>query len=157
MTPLMFFSTPLFCVSLISLSSALRVLTLMKLRHLRNMLSASGLTTVPRVSSLLATVNIILFLLGLLTISILIFTCLRSACSLKITSVIMKKLLLKHANANVISLLLLFCESYPLIQSCLATDFPTFRLPVLHLRLCHVLPSPHLLPSSLLDPPNCPP
>ena len=35
MTPLMFSSTPLFCVSLISLYSALRVLTLMKLRHLR--------------------------------------------------------------------------------------------------------------------------
>ena len=68
----------------------------------------------------------------------------------------MKKLLLKHANTNVISLLLLFCESYPLIQSCLATDFPTFRLPVLHLRIYHVLPSPHLLPSSLPDPPNRP-
>ena len=48
MTPLMFSSTPLSYVSLISLSSALRVLTPMNLRHLRNMRYKSGLTIVRR-------------------------------------------------------------------------------------------------------------
>ena len=66
------------------------------------------------------------FPLGLLTISTLTFTCLRSECSSQLTSVIMKKLLLKHANTNVIFLLLLFFESYPPVQSCLATDFVKF-------------------------------
>ena len=41
----------------------------------------------------------------------------------------------KHADTNVICLLLPFYESFLLIQSCLVTDFPTFHLPVLHLRL----------------------
>ena len=66
MTPPMFSSTPLFCVSLTFLSSGPRALTLTKLHHLRNMRYVSGLIIVRRVSSLLATANIILSLLGLL-------------------------------------------------------------------------------------------
>ena len=141
----MFFSTPLFCVSLISLYSALRVLTLLKLRHLRNPRYKTGLTIVHLVSSPPVTVHISQFPLGLLTILTLTFTCFRSACSLQLTSVIMKTLPLKHANTNVISLLLLFYESFLLIQSCLVTDFPTFRLPVLHLRTA-LAPSPSIIP-----------
>ena len=152
----MFFSTPLFCVSLISLYSALRVLNRMKLLHPRNPRYKTGLTIVRLVSSLPVTVHISRFLLGLWTISTLTFTYLRSACSLQPTSAIMKTLPPKHANTNVISLLLPFYESFLLIQSCLVTDFPIFRLPVLHLRLYHVLPSPHLPPSSLLDLSNRP-
>ena len=152
----MSFSTPLFCVSLISLYSALRVLNLMKLLHLRNPRYKTGLTIVRLVSSLPVTVHISQFLLGLWTILTLTFTYLRSACSLPPTSAITKTLPLKHADTNVISLLLPFCESFLLIQSCLVTDFPTFHLPVLHLRLYHVLPSPHLLPSSLPDLSNRP-
>ena len=154
MTPPMFSSTPLSCVSLTSLSSAPRALTLTKLHHLRNMRYVSGLIIVRRVSSLLATANIILSLLGLLIISTLTFTCLRSECSLQLTSVTMKMLLLRHANTNVTLLPRLFSESYPPVPSCLATVSPIFRLPVLHLRLYHVLPSLHLPPSSLPDPLN---
>ena len=152
----MSFSTPLFCVSLISLYSALRVLNLMKLLHPRNLRYKTGLTIVRLVSSLPVTVHIPQFLLGLWTILTLTFTYLRSACSLPPTSAIMKTLPLKHADTNVISLLLPFYESFLLIQSCLVTDFPTLHLPVLHLRLYHVPPSPHLLPSSLPDLSNRP-
>ena len=84
---LMFFSTPLFSVSLISLHSALRVLNLMKLLHPRNL---TGLTIVRLVSSLPVTVHTSQFLLGLWTILTLTFTYLRSACSLQPTSAIMK-------------------------------------------------------------------
>ena len=91
----------------------LRVLTPMKIRHPLNMRYKSGSTTVRRVSSLPATVNIVLFLLGLLTISTLTFTCLRLECSSKLTSVIMKTLQLKHVNTNVTLHPPLFSESYP--------------------------------------------
>ena len=62
MTPLMFFSTPLFYVSLISQYSALRVLNLMKFRHPLNLRYKIGSTIVHLVSSLPATVNISQFL-----------------------------------------------------------------------------------------------
>ena len=88
----MFFSTPLFCVSLIPLYSALRVLNLMKLLHPRNPRYQTGLTIVRLVSSLPVTVHISQFLLGLWTILTLTFTYLRSACSLQPTSAIMKTL-----------------------------------------------------------------
>ena len=128
----------------------------MKLLHPRNPRYKTGLTIARLVSSLPVTVHIPQFLLGLWTILTLTFTYLRSACSLPPTSAIMKTLPLKHADTNVISLLLPFYESFLLIQSCLVTDFPTFHLPVLHPRLYHVLPSPHLLPSSLPDLSNRP-
>ena len=147
----MSFSTPLFCVSLISLYSALRALNLMKLLHPRNPRYKTGSTIVHLVSSLPVTVHISQFLLGLWTILTPTFTYLRSAFSLPPTSAIMKTLPLKHADTNAISLLLPFYEPFLLIQPCLVTDFLTFRLPVLHLRRYHVLPSPHLLPSSLPD------
>ena len=137
-TPPMFSSTPLSCVSLTSLSSALRALTPTKLHHLQNMRYESGLTIVHRVSFHLATVNIVL---SFLTISTLTFACPQIGMLIETHQCNNDDVRLKHGNTNVTLLLLLFSESYPPVPSCLATD-----LPVLHLRLYHVLPSLHLLP-----------
>ena len=101
MMPPMFSSTPLSCVSLIYPYFVLRVLTPLKIRHPLNMLYVSGLISAHRVSSLPATANIILSLLGWSTKPTLTSTCLRSPSSLKPTSVIMKTLQLKHASTNV--------------------------------------------------------
>ena len=133
--PPMFSSTPPSCVSLIYLSFDLRVSTPLKLRHPRNMLSVSGLITVHRVSSLLATANISLFLSGWLTFSTLTSTCL---------------------DINVILLPLLFYVSPLPAPFCLAIDSPIFLWPALHLRLSNLLPSPLLLPYLPPDRPHLP-
>ena len=92
-------------------------------------------------------VHILQSLLGLLIISTLTFTCLRWLFLQSSTNVTTRQLPLKHANTNVITLLLTFCESSLSIQSCQTTCF-FLRLQVLHLRTYHV---PSLLSLNLIS------
>ena len=155
MRPLMFFSTPLFCVSLISLYSALRVLNLMKLLHPRNPRYKTGLTIVRLVSSLPVTVHIPVPLglvdyfnsnIHLPQVSMLIAT---HQCHNEDATAEARK----HKRDFSPTAFLRIIPADTVMSGNRLPDIPS---PVLHLRLYHVLPSPHLLPSSLPDLSNRP-